>query len=86
MRTAFRTSERPRPCVTSEHYRALLRSNYIGMHATVLYRRETLERHGGFDTSLSASEDYDLYLRMARQGPWSVTPRSSPNIDGTAPT
>jgi glycosyltransferase involved in cell wall biosynthesis len=65
----FQTSERPRPCVTSEHYRALLRSNYIGMHATVLYRRETLERHGGFDPSLPASEDYDLYLRVARREP-----------------
>jgi glycosyltransferase involved in cell wall biosynthesis len=64
-----RTSDHRRPCVTSEHYRALLRSNYIGMHATVLYRRETLERHDGFDVTLPASEDYDLYLRVARQAP-----------------
>jgi glycosyltransferase involved in cell wall biosynthesis len=55
-----------RPCVTSDHYRALLRSNYIGMHATVVYRRETLSRFGGFDPSLRACEDYDLFLRIAR--------------------
>jgi glycosyltransferase involved in cell wall biosynthesis len=64
-----RTTDRSRPCVMSDHYRALLSSNYIGMHATVLYRRETLERHDGFDLSLPASEDYDLYLRVARREP-----------------
>lgn len=62
-------SHRYRPCVATDHYQSLLRSNYIGMHATVLYRRETLERHGGFDQSLPAGEDYDLYLRVARQQP-----------------
>jgi glycosyltransferase involved in cell wall biosynthesis len=55
-----------RPCVTSDHYGALLRSNYIGMHATVVYRRETLSRFDGFDPSLRACEDYDLFLRIAR--------------------
>jgi glycosyltransferase involved in cell wall biosynthesis len=62
-------SDRHRPCVTSDHYQALLRANYIGMHAAVLYRRETLERHDGFDPSLPACEDFDLYLRVARQAP-----------------
>jgi glycosyltransferase involved in cell wall biosynthesis len=65
----IQVSSRYRACVVLDHYRALLRSNYIGMHATVLYRRETLERQGGFDTSLPAAEDYDLYLRVARQAP-----------------
>lgn len=64
-----RVSTRPRPCLTSDHYEALLRSNYIGMHGTVLYRRETFERYGGFDPSLAAAEDYDIYLRVARQAP-----------------
>jgi glycosyltransferase involved in cell wall biosynthesis len=57
------------PCVTSDHYAALLRRNYIGMHATVVYRRDTLSRFGGFDASLPACEDYDLFLRVARQAP-----------------
>jgi glycosyltransferase involved in cell wall biosynthesis/SAM-dependent methyltransferase len=50
----------------TEGYLALLRGNYIGMHATVMYRRDALERVGGFDTTLSACEDYDIYLRIAR--------------------
>jgi GT2 family glycosyltransferase len=63
-----------RPCVTSDHYAALLRANYIGMHATVVYRREALDRFGGFDPTLRACEDYDLFLRMARQAPVACHP------------
>lgn len=53
---------------SDNHYCALLRGNYIGMHATVMYRRRVLDHHR-FDTSLSACEDYDLYFRIARQFP-----------------
>src|SRR5262249_499978 len=60
---------RQSPYVEQDHYLALLRQNYIGMHATVLYRRAVFERVGGFDTSLRACEDYDLYLRIARSLP-----------------
>ncbi len=55
------------PCVDNDHYTGLLRGNYIGMHATVTYRRSVFETVGGFDTSLAACEDYDLYLRVARK-------------------
>jgi glycosyltransferase involved in cell wall biosynthesis len=48
------------------HYIALLRGNYIKMHATVMYRRNVLISVGGFNTSLAACEDYDLYFRIAR--------------------
>jgi glycosyltransferase involved in cell wall biosynthesis len=54
------------PAVEKDHYVALLRRNYIGMHATVMYRRAVFEFVGGFDPSLRACEDYDLYLRIAR--------------------
>ncbi|MDB5407863.1 MAG: glycosyl transferase family 2 [Rhodospirillales bacterium] len=47
-------------------YAELLRRNYIEMHATVLYRRQAFAAAGGFDTTLPACEDYDLYLRLAR--------------------
>lgn len=53
-------------------YAAFLRGNYIGMHATVAYRRSVLEAEGGFNPSLRACEDYDIYLRIARQHPVSV--------------
>jgi SAM-dependent methyltransferase len=64
----------PKPCLqrphpTQQHYLALLRRNYIGMHATVMYRRAALLAAGGFDPTLAACEDYDLYLRIAREHP-----------------
>ena len=58
-----------RSCVAADHYLELLRDNYIGMHATVLYRREVLEQVGGFDPAFRACEDYELYLRIARTRP-----------------
>jgi len=57
------------PLVENDHYEALLRGNYIAMHATVMYRRAVFDSVGVFDTSLEACEDYDLYLRVAREYP-----------------
>lgn len=48
-------------------YQTLLTQNCIRMHGTVLYRRELLAAIGGFDTTLPACEDYDVYLRMAQK-------------------
>lgn len=56
-----------RPERARESYRGLLEANFIGMHATVIYRRDLLERAGGFDVGLEAAEDYDVYLRLARR-------------------
>lgn len=53
--------------VGPDPYLAMLGGNRIGMHATVMYRRAALEALGGFDASLRACEDYDLYLRLARR-------------------
>lgn len=46
-----------------------LRGNRIGMHGTVMYRREILEELGGFDARLKACEDYDFYLRAVFRYP-----------------
>jgi len=56
-------------CVEEEHYDALLRSNYIAMHATVMYRRTIFASTVRFNPSLRACEDYDVYLRVARTSP-----------------
>jgi glycosyltransferase involved in cell wall biosynthesis len=48
-------------------YLQLLRGNFIGMHGTVMYRRDLLAALGGFDEQLRRCEDYDVYLRMARE-------------------
>ena len=48
------------------HYEALLRSNFIEMISSVLFRRSVFEHVGTFDRTLRVAEDYDLYLRIAR--------------------
>jgi glycosyltransferase involved in cell wall biosynthesis len=63
-----------RPGVSEDGYAWLLRYNWIGMHGTVLYRRGVLEAVGGFDESLRAAEDYQAYLRLARQHPFGSHP------------
>lgn len=55
--------------VSEDAYGDLLSGNRIGMHATVLYRRDILMALGGFDEGLRRCEDYDLYLRIARSYP-----------------
>lgn len=47
-------------------YRTLLQRNYIGMHATVMYRRNIFRSIGEFNRELATCEDYDMYLRIAR--------------------
>ena len=56
------------PIIGDAHL-AFLRGNRIGMHATVLYRRDCLTEVGGFDETLRRCEDYDLYLRIAQRYP-----------------
>jgi glycosyltransferase involved in cell wall biosynthesis len=53
----------------SHHFETLLKSNFIEMISTVLFRRSVLEEVGGFNTALRVAEDYDLYLRIARLHP-----------------
>jgi glycosyltransferase involved in cell wall biosynthesis len=50
-------------------YRTLLQRNYIGMHATVMYRRAAFDEIGGFNDALPTCEDYEMYLRIARAHP-----------------
>jgi glycosyltransferase involved in cell wall biosynthesis len=57
------------PRVEQDYYMHLLKVNYIGMHAAVMYRRTVFEAVGGFDERLAACEDYDLYFRAARRFP-----------------
>jgi len=64
-----RAGRSPQPRRASDHYTAMLRRNYISMHAAVVYRRAVLEETGGFDPGLSALEDYDLYLHITRMNP-----------------
>jgi len=51
------------------HYEALLKSNFIEMISSVLFRRSVFDEVGGFDATLRVAEDYELYLRIARERP-----------------
>ena len=55
--------------IDGDHYLALLRDNYISMPASVMYRRWVFAEVGGFDGSVDAAADWDLYLRVARRFP-----------------
>jgi glycosyltransferase involved in cell wall biosynthesis len=57
------------PRIVRHHYHELLRSNFIWTPANVMFRREPLERSGAFRPGVSASADYELYLRLARTHP-----------------
>lgn len=48
------------------HGMEILKKNFIGMHAVVLYRKSIIRDIGGFDQNLDCCEDYDLYIRLTR--------------------
>jgi glycosyltransferase involved in cell wall biosynthesis len=50
-------------------YEKLLKSNFIEMISSVLFRRSIFDQVGGFKSALRVAEDYDLYLRIARMWP-----------------
>jgi len=51
--------------VSQDHYLHLLEDCFIWSGSSIVYRRDALEAVGGFDESLAAGDDYDLYLRLA---------------------
>ena len=57
------------PRIVNDHYRELLRRNYIWMPAMVMFRRDPLTRVGGFNGGVNASADYEMYLHIARHFP-----------------
>ena len=65
--TLLPTTSQPR--IVRDHYRELLRRNYIWTPANVMFRREAVERAGGFNPAVNAAADYDLYLHIARHHP-----------------
>lgn len=54
--------------IKDNFYEAMLTANYIGMHASVLYRRFVFNDFA-FDTCFKAGEDYDLFLKIANKYP-----------------
>ena len=55
------------PLITNDSYAVLLGRNYVLSPVAAIFRRAALEAAGGFDEDLAAFDDYDLYLRLARE-------------------
>jgi glycosyltransferase involved in cell wall biosynthesis len=55
------------PRIERDHYLELLRQNYIWMPALAMLRRDAATAAGGFDPSVNAAADYQLYLHLARK-------------------
>lgn len=56
-------------------HRDFIRSNWVGMIATVMFDRAKLLAAGGFDESLGMCEDWDAYLRLTRDFSFASHPR-----------
>lgn len=70
MDAAGRLLPTPRqPELTEDAYTALLRHNHIWTPAMTMFRRGPLVEAGGFNASVNAAADYELYLRIARRWP-----------------
>lgn len=57
---------RPKP-ITHHPFKRLLKSNVIKSCSVVLVRREALDRCGAFDEQITGADDWDLWIRIARQ-------------------
>jgi glycosyltransferase involved in cell wall biosynthesis len=51
----------------ADYYRAIMRRNFIGTTSSVIVSKEALTETGGFDTTLPALQDYDLYIRLLQK-------------------
>lgn len=65
--TLLITPEQPR--IVRDHYREMLRRNYIWTPAAAMFRRDPLDRIGGFNKDVNAAADYEIYLHLARHYP-----------------
>jgi glycosyltransferase involved in cell wall biosynthesis len=64
------------PTLAGEVLIPLIRENVIGTTSTVVCRREALLAIGMFDETLPASQDYDLFFRLAQRYQFAVVPEA----------
>ncbi len=58
---------RKKPTIVCDYYSLLLKDNFIECTSSAMFRREIFALVGWMNTELSAAEDYDFYLRLARE-------------------
>jgi glycosyltransferase involved in cell wall biosynthesis len=71
-----RLEETPVWCPDGDPYRAFLQGNYVWTPSAVTFRRRAVQHVGGFAPGLCGVEDWDLYLRLARQSPVACHPHT----------
>lgn len=54
----------------SDHFKSIMKKNFIGTTSSVVAWRSHLQQIEGFDSSLPALQDYDLYIRLLKR--WKV--------------
>jgi hypothetical protein len=54
---------------TGDIYAALLQRNRMRMPGMVMFRKSVFERLGGFNSTVDACADYEMYLRVSRHFP-----------------
>jgi len=57
------------PVIAHDHYLNLLEDCFIWSGSSMVYRRSAIQAVGGFSETLTAADDYDLYLKLARRYP-----------------
>ena len=60
-------STRRKPLFKGDYYATLLKSNFIECISSILFRRNAYPPSDWFKTDLRAAEDYEFYLRLARE-------------------
>ncbi|HET9593723.1 MAG TPA: glycosyltransferase [Solirubrobacterales bacterium] len=68
-RTGKVIREAAQPLVSRDHYLKLLEECFIWSGSSVVYRRAPLEAVGAFNEDRRAADDYELYLKLAREFP-----------------
>ncbi|MGN6258040.1 MAG: glycosyltransferase family 2 protein [Solirubrobacterales bacterium] len=68
-RTGEVIREAAQPLVSRDHYLKLLEECFIWSGSSLVYRRPPLEAVGAFNEDRVAADDYELYLKLARDYP-----------------
>ena len=61
--------EARQPLILRDHYLKLLEECFIWSGSSLVYRRSALDAVGGFNERRVAADDYELYLKLARDFP-----------------
>lgn len=56
------------PGLNNTGFKDMLLNNRVGITSTVMVKRSALDRSGWFDPDLPARQDYDLWIRLSKEG------------------